>query len=196
MKYHIKKDGTPGICQAKTGECPLGGSEQHFDSSYEANMASQRILEEKFGVGVGEINSPNIDSHLKKVFELGECQDYAVAFQHINGGHLTFINDNSMGSTSLVHAMVEIDGEYYDINGSHGDYDNTMEFIQEEFFVEDVSFYNHNNSTKALERFYGNNDFLEKEKFRIQLEDKIDEAEENEDDDTAEALEQLLESLN
>lgn len=196
MRYHIKKDGTPGICQARVGECPLGGTDSHFDSSYEANMASQRLMEERFGVGSVGSHSLPIAPHLKKVFELGECQDYAVAFYHKNGGNLVFINDDSMGSTSLVHAMVEIDGIYYDVNGPHGDFDKAMGFIEEEFFVDDASFYGPKASIQALKRFYGNDSFLDKEKFKIQLEDKIEEVEDNEDYDTAEALEQLLESLN
>lgn len=36
MSYHIKKDGTPGICRAKPGNCPLGGDENHFPTKEEA----------------------------------------------------------------------------------------------------------------------------------------------------------------
>lgn len=39
MKYHIKKDGTPGVCHAENGKCPLGGdsgTENHFNSEAEA----------------------------------------------------------------------------------------------------------------------------------------------------------------
>lgn len=31
-KYHIKKDGTPGICKAKQN-CPLGGTENHIEAN-------------------------------------------------------------------------------------------------------------------------------------------------------------------
>ena len=31
-KYHIKKDGTPGICEAKQS-CPLGGTENHIEAN-------------------------------------------------------------------------------------------------------------------------------------------------------------------
>ena len=36
MSYHIKKDGTPDICRAKPGNCPLGGDENHFPTKEEA----------------------------------------------------------------------------------------------------------------------------------------------------------------
>lgn len=29
-KYHIKKDGTPGVCRAQNGNCPFGGESEHF----------------------------------------------------------------------------------------------------------------------------------------------------------------------
>ena len=35
-KYHVKKDGTPGVCHAQEGNCPLGDSSQHFSSKAEA----------------------------------------------------------------------------------------------------------------------------------------------------------------
>ena len=35
-KYHVKKDGTPGVCHAQEGNCPLGDSSQHFSSKEEA----------------------------------------------------------------------------------------------------------------------------------------------------------------
>lgn len=37
--YHIKKDGTPGICHAEPGKCPLGGSNQHYSTWNEAQIA-------------------------------------------------------------------------------------------------------------------------------------------------------------
>lgn len=53
-KYHIKKDGTPGLCRAKEGNCPLGGSESHYSNLEDAEVAAQTQLEEKFGVFAAE----------------------------------------------------------------------------------------------------------------------------------------------
>lgn len=49
-KYHIKKDGTPGVCRAKNGNCPLGGNENHFDSMEAAQDAAQERMEQEFGL--------------------------------------------------------------------------------------------------------------------------------------------------
>lgn len=49
-KYHIKKDGTPGICRAKVGNCPLGGEENHYDSIEDARFEAERINDEKYGL--------------------------------------------------------------------------------------------------------------------------------------------------
>ena len=45
-KYHIKKNGTPGVCHAQEGNCPLGGVKQHYNSLEEANNAP--LLESVF----------------------------------------------------------------------------------------------------------------------------------------------------
>ena len=31
-RYHMREDGTPGICHAQEGNCPLGGSENHVEA--------------------------------------------------------------------------------------------------------------------------------------------------------------------
>ena len=56
-KFHIKKDGTPGTCNATKGNCPLGGSDSHFDSAEEAQAAAQAKLEKQFGV----TQKPSVD---------------------------------------------------------------------------------------------------------------------------------------
>ena len=44
-KYHVKKDGTPGVCRAQEGNCPLGDSSQHFSSKEEAQDYADKINE-------------------------------------------------------------------------------------------------------------------------------------------------------
>lgn len=50
MKYHIKKDGTPGICYATTKPCPLGGPDKHYNTEEEAMRVSQETFEREMGV--------------------------------------------------------------------------------------------------------------------------------------------------
>ena len=45
MTYHIKKDGTPGICRAKNGNCPYGDSSEHFSSKEEAQIYADKLNE-------------------------------------------------------------------------------------------------------------------------------------------------------
>lgn len=49
VKFHINKHGVPAPCRAKAGNCPLGGSEQHYNSEKEAEDAINKIHEKKFG---------------------------------------------------------------------------------------------------------------------------------------------------
>ena len=44
-KYHVKKDGTPGLCKAQEGNCPLGDSSQHFSSKSEAQDYVDKVNE-------------------------------------------------------------------------------------------------------------------------------------------------------
>ena len=42
MSYHIKKDGTPGICRAKPGNCPYGDFSKHFPTREEAQLYADK----------------------------------------------------------------------------------------------------------------------------------------------------------
>lgn len=44
-KYHIKKDGTPGICRAKDGKCPFGNESEHFPTKEEAQNYADKLHE-------------------------------------------------------------------------------------------------------------------------------------------------------
>lgn len=44
-KYHIKKDGTPGVCRAKEGNCPLGNESEHFPTRAEAQNYADKLHE-------------------------------------------------------------------------------------------------------------------------------------------------------
>lgn len=44
-KYHIKKDGTPGICRAKDGNCPFGNELEHFPTKEEAQNYADKLHE-------------------------------------------------------------------------------------------------------------------------------------------------------
>ena len=71
-KFHIKKDGTPGKCNATKGNCPLGGSDSHFDSAEEAQAGAQAKLEKQFGV----TEKPSVD--LTKTIPIDFVKDYQV----------------------------------------------------------------------------------------------------------------------
>ena len=46
-KYHVKKDGTPGICRAQEGNCPLGDSNRHFSTEFEAQEYADKLKRTK-----------------------------------------------------------------------------------------------------------------------------------------------------
>ncbi|HHT97117.1 MAG TPA: hypothetical protein GXZ90_04395 [Clostridiales bacterium] len=46
-KWHINKKGTPALCRAKKGNCPLG---QHYDSETNASNAVESQMKEQYGL--------------------------------------------------------------------------------------------------------------------------------------------------
>lgn len=42
-KFHIKDDGTPGVCNAKKGNCPYGDAQHHFSSEEKAQEYADKV---------------------------------------------------------------------------------------------------------------------------------------------------------
>ena len=49
-RFHIMRDGTPGICRATKSNCPLGENKDHFDNMVDALNEAQRRFELKYGL--------------------------------------------------------------------------------------------------------------------------------------------------
>mgnify|MGYP001425994203 CR=1 FL=1 len=49
-KFHINKHGVPAPCRAKKGNCPYGGSENHYDTMEEAQSAIDQKSEMEYGL--------------------------------------------------------------------------------------------------------------------------------------------------
>ena len=62
-KYHIRKDGTPGICHAQEGNCPLGGSENHVEA--ETLEQAQRQFDKR-NEHIAELNESLLKDYDKK----------------------------------------------------------------------------------------------------------------------------------
>lgn len=60
-KYHIKKDGTPGVCHATKGNCPLGGESNHYSTEAEAATVAQSKLESQYGLGATEDKTRQVE---------------------------------------------------------------------------------------------------------------------------------------
>lgn len=67
-RFHINKKGVPAPCRAKSGNCPLGGDEQHFNTQAEAQAAVDEKNKQTFGI-------LNLDDKVK-LQKLAEDLDY------------------------------------------------------------------------------------------------------------------------
>lgn len=74
-KYHIKRDGTPGVCHAEKGKCPLGGVsglENHYNTRAEAQAAADKKHELAFNLADKPIQGPTQDNKEALVASYGE----------------------------------------------------------------------------------------------------------------------------
>lgn len=71
-RYHIKKDGTPGICHAQPGHCPLGGEGEHYPSMEAAQAAADIKNMENFS------KSDIINKSLNKINPKSNRKHYQV----------------------------------------------------------------------------------------------------------------------
>ena len=67
-KYHVKKDGTPGVCHAQEGNCPLGSSNEHFSSAQQAQDYADKMNELAKETGITIENPVKIKSEQIKKF--------------------------------------------------------------------------------------------------------------------------------
>lgn len=92
-KYHIRLDGTPGLCRATKGNCPFGDDSEHFSSYESAQRASLEQMEREFGVGFSD--EPYSSSPIIK----GDFTDFDVSIlKQINTDGLTFEKINKPGT--------------------------------------------------------------------------------------------------
>lgn len=61
QKYHVKPDGTIGICKAEKGGCPYQ-SAPHFDSEQEAQSYIEERSEKKYGL-LGSVGEKGVLEH-------------------------------------------------------------------------------------------------------------------------------------
>lgn len=67
MAYHISKDGTPGICRAQAGRCPLGGASEHFETEAQAYEAAQSQMESKFSVDGHSLTNEDVQINISNL---------------------------------------------------------------------------------------------------------------------------------
>jgi tRNA nucleotidyltransferase (CCA-adding enzyme) len=80
-KWHIKPDGTPGICTAKEGNCPYGEASQHYSSKEFAETAAQEILQQKFGYNKKQVAenmnfTMNLPNDVKMIIDRLEAKGF------------------------------------------------------------------------------------------------------------------------
>ena len=59
-KFHIKRDGIPGVCHA-TKNCPLGGEDSHYNTVEEAQTAAQEKLEKSHGLWDNKVKAVSVN---------------------------------------------------------------------------------------------------------------------------------------
>lgn len=60
-KFHINKHGLPAPCKAESGNCPLGGDDQHFKTQEDAQIYADKVNSDKYSI-LPEVNEESVDS--------------------------------------------------------------------------------------------------------------------------------------
>ena len=159
-KYHVKKDGTPGVCHAQEGNCPLGDSTEHFSSVQEAQDYADKINESRFAKHNNFALNKLVDELSKKgarTFYVGGCvrdellgkenKDIDIEIHNISEDDFTSIAENQnididyVGKSFGVY-KANLEGEDFDFSfprteqqtgDKHTDFEVTVDpFIGEE----------------------------------------------------------------
>ena len=88
--YHIKQNGTPGVCHAKPGNCPLGGTGIHFDTAEQAEYVSQAIMAARYGQAfyVESQEESQKENNTKEVEEVEEVKEVKPMEKYISESEL------------------------------------------------------------------------------------------------------------
>lgn len=61
--YHISKDGTPAVCHARRGHCPLGGPSVHFSSIIEAQKYADKKNSDNYSNNKSTLNKKILNNN-------------------------------------------------------------------------------------------------------------------------------------
>lgn len=59
-KFHINKHGVPAPCKAESGNCPLGGDDQHFKTQKDAQTYADKVNSDKYSI-LPKVDEESID---------------------------------------------------------------------------------------------------------------------------------------
>lgn len=120
QKYHIKKDGTPGICRAKPGNCPLGGENEHYNSIEEAQQKADIL--NMIAVEKGKVNK-SLSQEDRKIEDLLKENNKEKIMSFIERKHsekydnlrtraasMNGFKEKKMDKTELLKTIMEPDG--------------------------------------------------------------------------------------
>lgn len=75
MKYHIKPDGSTGVCTARI-RCPYGDASAHYETQELADQASQSNMKSKFGVLGKQMSKAEAKA---EIVDIGRTMEYLYA---------------------------------------------------------------------------------------------------------------------
>lgn len=139
------------------------------------------------------VKRPILSESAKKIFKLGECQDYAVALFHLNGGDLIYVRDNDYNE--LLHCLLRVDSVFYDVSVDLDKFE-LRPYLEDEFFAEDFTILRRDSALRGLSRFYDGFDFTNLADFVNFLDHKIAKLTNFGKVETASALRELRQNFN
>lgn len=122
-KFHIKKDGTPGVCNAKQGNCPYGDAQHHFSSEEKAQEYADKVNLKKLEAASKKSNHEFMQNFANTVQNLQQFTDEVlqnkVSQESYNKCATLLNNLENARERHNWSDMVELAAELEDFNEAH-----------------------------------------------------------------------------
>lgn len=114
-KYHISKNGTPAVCHAQPGNCPIGGNDVHFNSPEKAlEYADNKNHLEVLNENLNEAANPYVKTSPQVGFCYSPYPERSVEFSSVDDLTLSTYDEYCEKNKDLLSKENHYAGTWHD----------------------------------------------------------------------------------
>ena len=124
VRYHVRADGSMGVCTAQEGHCPFSGEEgtKHFTNKAEAERYSEKMIANRTGGG---------DRSLKRTVPREDINDTVARYTN-DRKFIDSLNNQDILMITLMGARDEKERKGFDFYDKHNDVDRRVRDASEQ----------------------------------------------------------------